>query len=95
MEIGELKPGTGNVAVTGTIVKLGEPRDIITKFGKKLRTAEGTLEDETGSIKLSLWGEDADRFSEGDRVKVENGWVSSYKGDAQLSAGKFGKITPL
>jgi len=85
--------GTGNVEVEGELVTKEEARDVITKFGKKLRVANATLKDDSGEIQMSLWGEDADKFSQGDSVKIENGWVSEYKGNVQLSAGKFGKIT--
>ncbi|MEM2137500.1 MAG: OB-fold nucleic acid binding domain-containing protein [Candidatus Anstonellaceae archaeon] len=95
MKISELKAGTGNVSVEGELVSKEEARDVITKFGKKLRVANATLKDASGEIQLSLWGEDADNFSQGDNIKIENGWVSEYKGNAQLSAGKFGKITKL
>lgn len=92
MKISELKAGTGNVDVTGEVVSKDEARDVITKFGKKTRVANATLKDESGEITLSLWGDDADAFSQGDTVKIEKGWVSEYKGNLQLSAGKFGKI---
>jgi ssDNA-binding replication factor A large subunit len=95
MKISELKAGTGNVNVSGEITTKEEARDVITKFGKKLRVASATLQDDSGEIVLSLWGEDADKFAAGDKVTVENGWVSEYKGNAQLSAGKFGKIAKV
>jgi len=95
MKISELKAGTGNVEVEGELVSKEEARDVITKFGKKLRVANAVLRDDSGEIALSLWGEDADKFSQGDSVKIENGWVSEYKGNMQLSAGKYGKITKL
>lgn len=93
MKISELKAGTGNVNVEGEIVKLEEPRDVVTKFGKKLRVANATLKDESGEITISLWGDDIDTVKEGSKVKVENGWVSEFKGNPQLSAGKYGKLT--
>ena len=95
MKISEVKPGTGNVTVSGEITAKEEPREVLTRFGKKLRVANATLKDDSGEIQISLWGEDADRFSVGDNVSIENGWVSEYKGNMQLSAGKFGKITKL
>ncbi|MCX8195102.1 MAG: OB-fold nucleic acid binding domain-containing protein [Candidatus Micrarchaeota archaeon] len=95
VKISELKAGIGNVNVTGEIVSKEEPREVITKFGKKLRVANATLKDDSGEIALSLWGDDADKFSQGDTIQIENGWVSEFKGNPQLSAGKYGKITKL
>ena len=95
MKINELKAGTGNVNVSGEIVSKDEARDVITKFGKKLRVASATLKDDSGEIVLSLWNEDADKYAVGDNVTIENGWVSEFKGNPQISAGKFGKITKV
>jgi replication factor A1 len=95
MKVSELKAGTGNVDLTGEVVSKDEGRDVITKFGKKTRVANATLKDDSGEITLSLWGDDADRFSVGDNLQVEKGWVSEYKGNLQLSAGKFGKISKI
>lgn len=93
MKISELKAGTGNVNVEGEIAKLEEARDVVSKFGKKLRVANATLKDDSGEITLSLWGDDIEKVQEGARVRVENGWVSEFKGAMQLSAGKYGKLT--
>ncbi len=95
MKINELKAGTGNVNVSGEIVSKDEARDVITKFGKKLRVSSATLKDDSGEIVLSLWNDDADKFAVGDNVTIENGWVSEFKGNPQISAGKFGKITKI
>ncbi len=95
MKISELKAGTGNVNISGDLVSIEEPRDVITKFGKKTRVASATLKDDSGEIVLSLWGEDADKFAQSDKVQIENGWVSEYKGNLQVSAGKFGKISKV
>ncbi len=95
MKISELKAGTGNVNVQGEIVKLEEARDVVTKFGKKLRVANAVLRDDSGEITLSLWGDDIEKVAEGAQIKIENGWVSEFKSNLQLSAGKYGKITIL
>ena len=31
----------------------------------------------------------------GDKIKIENGWVSSFQDKLQVTAGKFGKLTVL
>lgn len=92
MNIGDLKSGTGNVNVEGEVIAIEEARDVVTKFGKKLRVADATIKDETGEIKLTLWGADIEKVAIGDKVKVENGYVTEFKGNPQLSAGKYGKI---
>ncbi len=92
MKIGELKAGTGNVNIEGEVITVDEPREVVTKFGKRTRVANATLKDDSGEITLSLWGDDIDKVKQGDKVKIENGWVSEFKGNLQVSAGKYGKL---
>ncbi len=95
MKTSEVKAGTGNVSVQGEITAKDEPRDVLTKFGKRARVCSATLKDDAGEITLSLWNDDIDKVNVGDTISVENGWASEFKGNVQLSAGKFGKITKV
>ena len=91
VKISELSSGQGNVNVEGIIKELGEPR-VFNKFGKELRVVNAILEDDSGSIKLTLWNDDTNIFREGDSVKIINGYVNEFQGEKQLTSGKFGKI---
>ena len=93
MKISELKPGTGSVNIEAKVVSVDEAREVMTKIGRRTRVANATIKDDSGEIVLTLWGDDIDRIKEGDTVQIENGWVSEFKGNSQISAGKFGKIT--
>jgi replication factor A1 len=31
----------------------------------------------------------------GDKIKIENGYITSFKGELQLNIGKYGKLTVL
>ncbi|MDE1761647.1 MAG: DNA-binding protein [Candidatus Micrarchaeota archaeon] len=92
MKISELKAGATNVTIEATVASKQEPREVVTKYGKRLNVANITLKDDSGSIAMSLWGNDAMNINEGDVIKVTNGYVSEFRGSPQLSAGKFGKI---
>jgi len=91
MKISELKTGQGNVDVSGVIKEMGEVRTF-NKFGRELRVVNAILEDDSGNIKLTLWNQDVDNFSEGDQIKIVNGYVGEFQGEKQLTSGKFGKI---
>ena len=91
MTISELSAGQGNVNVEGTIGEVGEVKTF-NKFGKELIVANAILKDDSGTIKLTLWNDEASKFKEGDQVKIENGYVNEFQGEPQLTAGKFGKI---
>ena len=90
-KISELKVGQGQVNVQGTIKNIGDTR-AFNKYGKDLKVANAILEDESGSIKLSLWNDDITRIKNGDKIKITNGYVSEFNSEKQLSAGKMGKI---
>ena len=75
----------------GKITEKKEPRDVNTRFGNT-RVANATMEDDSGSITLVLWGDEIDKVNEGDTVKIENGFVKEWNNTLQVSAGKFGKM---
>ena len=95
MKISELKAGMRNVSVTGKIDSIGEPRTVNLKSGGTNDVADAVISDESGNIKLSLWGEDIDKIQPGDRVSVENGYINTFKGENSLAVGKFGKLKKL
>ena len=95
MKISELKAGMRNVSVTGKIDSVGEPRNVNLKAGGTTTVADAIISDESGSIKLSLWGDDSNKVQAGDRVSVENGYINTFKGENSISVGKFGKMTKV
>jgi len=95
MNISELKTGMRNVSVTGKVDSVGEPRTVNLKSGGTNTVADAIISDESGTIKLSLWGEDINKIQAGDRVSIENGYINTFKGENSISVGKFGKLTKL
>jgi replication factor A1 len=95
MKISELKAGMRNVSITGKIDSVGEPRTVNLKAGGTNTVADAIISDESGSIKLSLWGEEINNVQPGDMVSVENGYINTFRGENSLSVGKFGKLKKL
>ncbi len=91
MEIKDVQPNKGNIDLVVEVVTKETPRTF-EKFGKKGKVCNAKVKDDSGEITLTLWNDDADKVSIGDKLHVQNGWCSEYKGEKQLSAGKFGKI---
>jgi ssDNA-binding replication factor A large subunit len=92
MKIGELKAGMRNVSVTGKIDSVGESRTVNLKAGGTNNVADAIISDESGSMKLSLWGDDIEKVHVGDRVSIENGYINTFKGENSINIGKFGKL---
>ncbi len=94
MKISELRDGMKRVEVEAEVVEKGTPRQVMSKYKDEAYTvADAIVQDETGTIKLTLWNEQIDQVNQGDRIKVENGYITSFKGEIQLNVGKYGKLT--
>ena len=92
MRINELRPGQNNVTITGKVVELSEPRQINTKFGTTTTLTEAMLSDDSGRIKLALWGQQSEGVEEGVTVEVKGGFVKEFRGESQLGIGRGGSI---
>ncbi|MCL5430992.1 MAG: OB-fold nucleic acid binding domain-containing protein [Candidatus Marsarchaeota archaeon] len=92
MKISELKAGATNVTIQAKVVSKDDPREVVTKYGKRLSVANIKLQDDTGSIQMSLWGNDINTVDIGDTIEIANGYVNEFRGTPQLSTGKYGKI---
>lgn len=92
VKISELQPKTPVPELTGEIVSIGEARQFANERGSG-RVCDAALKDKTGEVKLSLWNDQIEMVKEGDKVKIENGWCSEFKGQKQISTGKLGKLT--
>lgn len=81
------------VSVEGKIVEKGDTREVKSRYkDTTYRITDAVIADESGSIKLVLFDEQVDQVNVGDDVKIENGYVTSFKGEVQLNVGKFGKF---
>jgi replication factor A1 len=92
--IKELTDGMKRVSVEAQVVEKGDAREVKSKFkDETYRIVDAVLADESGSVKLTLWNEQIDMVNVGDKIKIDNGYVTSFKGEIQLNVGKFGKLT--
>jgi len=93
-DIKDLQDGMKRVSVEAKVVEKGDVREVKSRYkDETYRIADAVIADETGSIKLTLWNEQIEQVNVGDNVKIENGYVTSFKGETQLNVGKFGKMT--
>ena len=80
------------IDVEGTIERKGEPRTVNKKTGGTVDVCDAYLVDESGEIKLTLWGEDIPKISNGSQVKITNGYTNTFKGEVSLTKGKYGQM---
>ena len=80
-----------NATFEATITAISPVRDVTTSRGPS-KVADATLQDASGTITLTLWGEDTKTYSVGQKVQITDGWVKDYRGRLQVSMGRSGTI---
>jgi replication factor A1 len=93
MKISELRPGMRRVDVTAKILEISPPREVTTRTGEQSRVADAMVSDDSGSVKLTLWNEQIDQVKANNSISIENGYVTSFRGETQLNVGRYGKLT--
>lgn len=92
MKIKDLSIGSARVKVEGKVVNKSEPKTVKLWDGRDANVADAVLEDESGSIILTLWNDQIDMVNIGDKVQIINGYVSNFKKEKRLNLGRYGKI---
>ncbi len=95
MKISELKSGMRRVDLTAKVTEVSQSREVMTRFGEVSRVATAVISDDSGTIKLTLWNENIDKVSPNSQVQIENGYVTTFRGENQLNVGRYGKLTVL
>jgi len=89
-----LKPGMENINTAVRVLEALGTRTIDTKAGTRT-LGEYIVGDDTGRVKLVVWGSKAGSLASGDVVEIRNAWVTVFKGEVQLNAGKNSSIEKL
>ncbi len=80
------------IDLEGTVERKGEPRTVTKKAGGEIDVCDAYFVDDAGEIKLTLWGDDIPKISDGSKVKITNGYTNTFKGEVSLTKGKYGKM---
>jgi len=92
-KVGELTPASRAVNVTAKVVSKSEIREIpMGRDGSAHRVCDALVGDLTGSIYLTLWDDNIAKVNENDTLRIENGYVTLFKGNMRLNIGKYGKL---
>lgn len=82
------------VNVHGKVMDKSDTREVVSRFkDETYKVATATIADETGTVKLTLWNDQIDKVDVNNVVKVENGYITSFRGEIQLNTGKYGSLT--
>ena len=91
MKINEIKYGMSGVFIEGKITEKSEPRTVNTRYGQR-SVADVTVEDETGTIKMSLWEKQIDMVNIGNKVSISGAYVTEFRNELQLNIPRSGKL---
>jgi replication factor A1 len=92
LNVRDLKPGMSHVNLTVKVLSASESSQVVTSAGVDHEILELEVGDKSGSIKLVLWDEKIiSGLKKGDTVKIENGFVTSFKGVWRINVGRYGE----
>jgi len=94
LKINQIRAGMDGITLTGRIASISDKREVDTRYGKAY-VANAVLEDDTGRISLNLWRNQIDPVKVGDLVKVENGFVRTFRQQLELNVGRRGRIAVI
>ncbi len=96
MKINELKDGMKRVEVEAKVVSKEPTREVLSRYKDVVhRVANASVSDGTGTIKLTLWNDQIEQVNVNDNIKVENGYITTFRGEMQLNVGRYGKLSIL
>ncbi len=84
-----------SINIKVTVSDISKPKQITTGKGIEHEILEVEVKDETGTMTLVLWDEKIISLKVGDTLQIENGFVTSFKGEWRINVGKYGEIEKL
>jgi len=92
-KVRDLTPNSKQVNVLAKVVSVGEPKEVMGKFGDPRKVCEAVVGDDTATIILSLWNEQIGTIAKDEIVLVDNGYVSLVRGHMRLNVGRYGNLS--
>lgn len=96
MLVKDLRPESKVDAIELTVTSKGEVREFTSRSGATGKVCDCKAKDADGEeVQITLWNEEIERVKANDRIRISNGWVREWRGNLQVSAGRFGKLEVL
>ncbi|MEM0340587.1 MAG: OB-fold nucleic acid binding domain-containing protein [Acidilobaceae archaeon] len=91
IKVSDLKEGLEGLTLRVRVLEVYDKKVVETKRGPRT-LSEALVGDETGRVKLTLWGKLAGSLKAGEVIEISNCWTTSYKGEVQVNAGSLSSI---
>lgn len=95
MFIQSLRRGMKKVNLKAEVLEIEEPQVVNTQYGSRVKVTDVWIADETGKVKVCLWGEQVNLPVVGDTVQIRGASVKVFKGENLLSLGRSGTLSIL
>lgn len=97
VQLTDVHPGQ-EATVQGTITHIQPIREFTRKNGRKGRVANMIISDETGSLPVVFWNDDAHRVESGElsidtNIKIINGYTKQGRNGVELHVGRWSTIS--
>ena len=80
------------IAIGGIVSYIGQPREVTLKSGETETVTSITLQDDSGSISVNIWGSLVDNIKLNSEIRIEKGYVNEFRDNLQFNLGYYGKI---
>ncbi len=97
-QLDALRPGMEHINFIVRVIKLTGVRKVKTYSGVEHSILEGEISDNHGDISFAVWNEKIEQFSGisvGDKVELQNCFVTSFKGILQVNVGRDSDVHKL
>ncbi len=96
MKAADLRAETKVDVIELTIREKGPAREFTARSGSSGKVCDAKAVDADGQeLSVSLWNEEIDRVQVNARIRITNGWAREWRGNLQVSAGRYGKLEIL
>ena len=93
--IQSLRHGMKKISLKAEVLETKEPKTVNTQFGSRVKVTDVWIADETGKVKLCIWGEQANFPVEGDTLQIKGASVQAFRGEKLLTLGRCGSLSIL
>jgi replication factor A1 len=91
-KIKDLTPSSKQVNILAKVVNVGEPKEVMGRYGESKKVAEAVVGDDSAVVTLSLWNEQIGKIAKDEIILVDNGYVSLVRGHMRLNVGRYGNL---
>lgn len=92
VKIDELTPHSRKVFVRVRVLEVAPPQTVEGREGGSRTVTEAVVGDETATIRMTLWDEEAGQVEQGETIEVHNGYVGLLRGHMRLYVGRYGEL---